>query len=392
MDFRSLGAAGVYVRVDAIDGPAMLNVPIDPEVLSWYQPSFLRLAHWNAAEKRFEILQRSRINRKGDAIQAKISTGGIYGVFGYSRLPHVFGFQRRLCAGNGIATIEPGLFDRLCPVILCGPYDAHAWGEVMASQTGESLPPASISSEFQSICEQCFGGRPELIDFPECWIDLAGPDDDFEPPELEELPIGLGNGGRAVAIAVHPADDDRMIVASETGGLFATRDRGVTWRHVSEDTTFFFTDVRYVPTDPNIVVATAERDTRVESGGGIYRSVNGGSTWSQVEIVAPTEGCDNEFAAFALDYELMSDRLWAGTKCGAAFSDDAGATWEFLPSVAGYDLDPVTAIIAPAPDHLKICVGSGVSVTADGGATWFGTNSGLPNNRRGGLHAHECRP
>ena len=64
-------------------------------------------------------------------------------------------------------------------------------------------------------------------------------------------------GGRAVAIAVDPANENNIIVASESGGLFRSATHGAKWVQVSGSSTFWFTDVAYLPSNSSIVIATA---------------------------------------------------------------------------------------------------------------------------------------
>jgi hypothetical protein len=193
---------------------------------------------------------------------------------------------------------------------------------------------------------------------------------------LVQMQPEIANGGRAVAISVHPSNAKRVVVASETGGLFRTTNGGSKWRQVSKGATFSFTDVQYAPSSPSIVVAAAVADMRTASGGGIWRSNRGGSNWTQVALTPPA-GCAADMSAMALDAE-PGGRLWAGTVCGVAFSDDQGLGWEFLPAVAGYANDKTYAVLAPAAGQLRILTDAGLKVSGDGGGSWTLASTGLP--------------
>src|SRR5258706_12326387 len=54
-------------------------------------------------------------------------------------------------------------------------------------------------------------------------------------------------GGRAVAIAVNPANNLEMIVASETGGLFSTTTGGGSWQHIDTLKNYGVNDVAFAP-------------------------------------------------------------------------------------------------------------------------------------------------
>ena len=201
-----------------------------------------------------------------------------------------------------------------------------------------------------------------------------------------ELQPSIPNGGRAVAIAVNPSDGNRMVVASETGGLFRSVDRGVRWEHVSGAATFAFTDVQYVPSDPAIVVASSQADMRTVSRGGIWRSTDAGGSWTHVAITAPTTDCTTNMAAFDVSVDATSNRLWTGTGCGIAFSDDAGMSWQYLAPAPGYNNDRTYAVVAIGGKQLKILTEAGVKVSSDGGGSWSLSTTGLPGGISIGAH------
>jgi photosystem II stability/assembly factor-like uncharacterized protein len=204
-----------------------------------------------------------------------------------------------------------------------------------------------------------------------------------EPPQ--QLHENIPNGGRAVAIAVDPSTSNNLVVASETGGLFRSADKGVNWTQVSGSTTFGYTDVIYARS-PNVIVATAGQDSRTSSGGGIWRSIDNGSTWKRIKPPFPTADCTKNAAAFALSIEPEKKRLWAGTLCGLAYSDNAGHAWTFLPAGTGYNNDKVFAVLSPDTKRLVILTDTGVKVSKDGGTTFTHSTTGLPGSISIGVH------
>jgi hypothetical protein len=106
---------------------------------------------------------------------------------------------------------------------------------------------------------------------------------------VQEFQPGVKWGGRSVAIAASAASN-RAIVATESGGLFRSVDGGASWNHLDGLPPFRLFDVKYAPSDDNIVVATAMRDSRVVNGGGIWRSIDGGDTWQRPSSVDPPAG------------------------------------------------------------------------------------------------------
>ena len=95
------------------------------------------------------------------------------------------------------------------------------------------------------------------------------------------VPPKVPAGGRAVAIAVSQSDAKRLVVATESGGLFRTFDGGVSFQHLDAFPTLFAVDVVMASLDPNIVIATARDDFATTPGGGIWRSQDGGASWNR---------------------------------------------------------------------------------------------------------------
>jgi len=114
---------------------------------------------------------------------------------------------------------------------------------------------------------------------------------------------GLGDTQQIGRIAVDPHDPDRLFVAAigpiyaprDARGVYRSLDGGATWTRVLFlDGEHGGADVEIDPTNPNIVFATLWRFRRkpwaFESGssqGGVWRSRDGGSTWKKLEQGLP---------------------------------------------------------------------------------------------------------
>ncbi len=196
----------------------------------------------------------------------------------------------------------------------------------------------------------------------------------------------IAEGGRAVSVSVKPGDSTNIIVASESGGLFRTTNRGTDWAQVSGATSFSYADVLYAPNQSGTIVAAAQGDMRTTSGGGIWRSTDGGTNWNRMTMTPPTADCAANLAAYSLSAETNPSRLWTGTLCGLAYSTDAGGTWQYLPAATGYNNDKVYAVVTPGNGHLKILTDAGVKTSTNDGTSWSSSSAGLPGNMVIGVH------
>ena len=103
--------------------------------------------------------------------------------------------------------------------------------------------------------------------------------------------LGPGNiGGRIRSILVHPTNSATMWLGSVCGGIWKTTDNGATWFPLNDFMGNLAIGCMVMdPTDPNTIYAgTGEGFNNFEAlrGAGIFKTTNGGTTWSQLSSTA----------------------------------------------------------------------------------------------------------
>ena len=195
----------------------------------------------------------------------------------------------------------------------------------------------------------------------------------FSPWVISEMQPDIAEGGRANTISVHPTNNDTMLVASDSGGLFRTTNRGVTWQHIDGLLPQYkMSAVAYHPADPNIVIATTLRDFRSINGGGIWRSTNGGTTWTQV----PSPPCvpvpcsaPEPLSGYEISIAPDSGAIYVATSFGVSYSTDRGVTWTHANPFGA--LNPVVKSVVALQNSLVIIGGpDGIRRSVNGGITW----------------------
>ena len=100
--------------------------------------------------------------------------------------------------------------------------------------------------------------------------------------------IGPYRGGRALAVAGIPGQADTFYFGAVAGGVWKTTDGGATWVSLTDGTPISSVGaIAIAPSDRNIIyVGTGEAAPRgnMTYGDGVYKSVDGGRTWSHLGL------------------------------------------------------------------------------------------------------------
>ena len=221
--------------------------------------------------------------------------------------------------------------------------------------------------------------------------------------------IGPANtGGRVddLAVARVPGQPDAIYVATASGGVFRSSNQGTTWTPVFDrvDAMMSIGDVAVSPSNANIVfVGTGEANNRQSSswGDGVYKSIDGGTTWASVGlhethhigrvIIHPSNP--------ATVYVAAAGHLWGpNAERGVFKTVDGGQTWSkvlFVDQNTGATdlaMDPRDPDVVYAAMYQRQRAawgfngggsGSGIYRTRDGGATWTKLTGGLPKGDKG---------
>ena len=220
--------------------------------------------------------------------------------------------------------------------------------------------------------------------------------------------IGPFRGGRVVAVSGIPGDGTTYFFGSVDGGIWKSPNAGVTWEPLTDGTPIASIGALAVaPSNPQVMYAgTGETDIRsdLSSGDGVYRSSDGGKTWTHVGLRET-----RQISRITVDPK-NADVLYVGAlghaygpnpERGVYKSSDGGKTWAHVldlgPEIGVSDL----AIAASKPELLFVGTWSahrppwsayapieggksGLFRTTDGGANWTQLNgNGLPDGEWG---------
>ncbi|MEO7712331.1 MAG: hypothetical protein ABIV10_05380, partial [Gemmatimonadaceae bacterium] len=158
-------------------------------------------------------------------------------------------------------------------------------------------------------------------------------------------------GDRVSAIAADWRTPGTMYVALGTGGIMKSQDNGITWSAIFEhEAVASVGDIAIAPSDSSVIwVATGEGNDRnsVSWGNGVYRSTDGGGTWTHAGLAA-TKAIGRIVVAPndpRTAYAAAGGDLWShGVDRGLYKTSDAGVTWKKV-------------LAAPAPNDTRAGAG-----------------------------------
>ena len=164
----------------------------------------------------------------------------------------------------------------------------------------------------------------------------ADPLDQSQLAGLQWRCIGPYRGGRVVAATGVPGQRNVYYFGGTGGGIWKSVDSGVSWTNVSDGElgTGSVGAVEVAPSDPNVVYAGMGEGCirgNVSQGDGVYKSVDGGATWKNVGLKDSRQ--IGRVRVHPTDPQLVYVAALGHTfgpshERGVFRSNDGGATWK----------------------------------------------------------------
>jgi hypothetical protein len=177
--------------------------------------------------------------------------------------------------------------------------------------------------------------------------------------------------GRINALLVHPTSTNTMWAGADGGGIWKTTDGGTTWQAANDFlASLSVSSFAMRPADPmTIYAATGAQGSHTATGGaGVFKSIDGGTTWSPLSATDPTVGADWQFVYQLAIHPSDSNTVMAATSGGAYITTNGGGIWT---KIAAASTRARNVAIHPANANLRvIAMDNGTVEIATDGSTY----------------------
>ena len=175
--------------------------------------------------------------------------------------------------------------------------------------------------------------------------------------------------GRIGYILPHPTDPNTVYIAAAGGGVWRTSDGGNTWTPLTDNLpTLSSGALAFAPNDPNVIYyGTGELnycDWSCLPGEGLFKSTDGGATWTQIATASEV----GEYIDQIWVRPDNPDVIFIASDIGLVRSTDGGNTWSLV--ITTNNVNSI-AVRSDNPYVMFAGVyGAGVYKSTDGGSTW----------------------
>jgi len=212
--------------------------------------------------------------------------------------------------------------------------------------------------------------------------------------ELNFVDRGPGNvAGRTRAILIDKSDPtgDTWVAGATSGGLWKTTDRGVTWRNVTgELPNLSISWLVSSENNPSVIYAgTGEHFTTDWDGAGIFKSTDNGETWSQIVDVDQSPDFLNVSRLIVdpndenIVVATTRNSVWGdGLEAAIYRTTNGGQTWTAVRTSTSERYDDIDYVAGNFNVQFVAIDRGLVLKSTDGGITWNESSEGIIDGGR----------
>lgn len=229
------------------------------------------------------------------------------------------------------------------------------------------------------------GGLWKTSDAGQRWVNIS--DGFFETGSMGA--IAVSESHPYIVYAGMGEHAPRGVMTSYGDGVYKSTDQGKTWKKMGLEATQHISRIVIHPTNPDIVYVAAQGALHAPNAErGVYKSIDGGTTWSKVLFVNEQTGC-SELSMDMNHPDILYAGMWqhqrtpwkvisGGPGSGLYKSMDGGASWSKVEDGLPEDKGKIAVAVSRANDQKVYALIEGDSekdlgglfVSNNGGKSW----------------------
>ncbi|MBC7896034.1 MAG: hypothetical protein H7066_11525, partial [Cytophagaceae bacterium] len=244
------------------------------------------------------------------------------------------------------------------------------------------IPPGALYQAWQTVRSMPYAATGFMADAT--WRSVGPAGLFINQSSFGGVYAGELKAGRVNTIAFHPTDS-RTIVLGSQGGVWRTPNGGTTWSPLTDlQCSSSIGSVVIDPVNPNIIYAgTGDARSFVQAGCGVIRSTDGGNTWQPPASTTLLDAFTYHLAIVpSTAGSNISTTILAATNRGLYASVNSGASWS--QRIAGFATAVVRDATRPGVFFAAVVQSNANPRTRlwrsqDGGVTWAALPSPIAN-------------
>lgn len=201
-----------------------------------------------------------------------------------------------LCAGSVLAVRPPSSAQAKAGRAASANADAALWFREQRMAPAGRIPSDAHRAAAMTAMRNAAAAKRD-VGAPVTWNPIG-------PGPIENVTMfgagDLKSSGRALALAIHPANNSLLLLGAAQGGIWRSTDAGNSFVPVSDNLpSLAIKVIRFAPSDPSIVYAGSGEPHSKTSifGMGVFKSTDAGATWTALPDHGP--GWDFRFVAIS---------------------------------------------------------------------------------------------
>jgi photosystem II stability/assembly factor-like uncharacterized protein len=198
------------------------------------------------------------------------------------------------------------------------------------------------------------------------------------------------NGNVLGRLTIDPSVSSTLYLTMSGGAIFKSADGGLSWSQFKSANVWFAPDAMALAVDPDnsatiyagsFANAVSPSGPNIPGSGAILKSTDGGGTWTTVSTGIPADAWVRSLLVDPANPGTLYGAYVSNNGAGLLKSVDSGESWSVLYTISNDSINSYTMVAAIGPAGLYAgyfgVSNGGLLRSGDGGSTWSAVQNGL---------------